>query len=84
MPCNFTLKLSQSPEHLFKKAQVEALKHRITFTGNSSQGSFLINALGGVFEGSYMTTTQTVVVKIDRKPFLIPCSLIENFLIQQV
>jgi hypothetical protein len=62
----------------------EAKLHGGTVNGTTTNGEFFIPALGGIFQGVYRTGNNFVEIKLDKKPFLVPCKLIESFLQQHI
>ncbi|WP_316801597.1 hypothetical protein [Pedobacter frigidisoli] len=58
----------------------EIKQYDAQFSGSKSGGSFTINTLGSRFEGNFQVTGNVVEWQIDKKPFFVPCSVIENFL----
>lgn len=80
MGCKFGITYSGNLDNLYTLA-IEEIKHYdAQYTGSKSGGTFIINVLGGTFEGRFIINGNTVDWEIKKKPFFIPCSLIENFL----
>jgi hypothetical protein len=50
------------------------------FSGNTTYGSFDFHSPLGRFSGSYQVNKNTIDITINKKPFFISSTLIENFL----
>ena len=55
-----------------------------TFEGDASAGHFQVSVFGSNITGSYTVAGQDMTIRIEDKPFLIPCSTIEGFLRNQL
>ncbi len=78
--CNFTIPFSGSANQILYKAKSSIQGQGGTLNGDDSLGDFDLSILGSTIRGSYFVTGQSLNIKIESKPFLIPCSTIESFL----
>jgi hypothetical protein len=81
--CNFTIPFSGSAEDIFTKAKAAVEKQGGTFSGNSSGGNFSISVFGTI-SGTYTVSGQQLIIAIEDKPMMIPCSAIESALKGQI
>ncbi len=84
MACSFTIDSAENLDQVYQLAMSEIKNYAGTFSGDINGGTFRITALGGNFEGSFRRANQSIVWEIAKKPFFIPCSLIESFLRQHL
>jgi len=80
MACNFTINLSGSATELVQSMEAKLAKQGGTFTGDETGGSFSVSLLGSTISGSYAISEQQMAVVIDKKPFLVSCNQIQNYL----
>ncbi len=78
--CNFTIPFSGAPSHILQKAQAAIQGQGGIFRGDDSSGIFQLSVLGSDIRGSFSIIGQDLQVTIDSKPFMIPCSTIQNYL----
>jgi hypothetical protein len=78
--CNFTIPFSGSAEEILAKAKAAVESQHGEFSGDTSSGHFNVDIFSNLIAGSYVVTGQTLNLAITHKPFLVPCSAIENFL----
>ena len=78
--CNFSIPFSGSPSEIFNRAQAAIKDQGGMFRGDDSSGVFELTVLGSSISGTYQMTGQELNVTIDNKPFMIPCSTIQNYL----
>jgi hypothetical protein len=78
--CNFTLGFSGTATGLVQNINMKVTSQGGIFAGDDSAGNFSVSLLGSNISGSYTITGQQMNVIIDRKPFLISCSQIQNYL----
>jgi hypothetical protein len=76
----FTVPLTVPPDLLVARARRAVLEAGGTFEGDSRRGSFSVPVPLGKIDGSYGIEGGRVAIKIDRRPFLLDCWLIERFL----
>ena len=81
--CNFSIPFSGSPEDVFSKAKAAVEKQGGNFNGDTNGGNFNINVFGNI-SGSYTVSGNQLIIVIEDKPMMIPCSAIENVLKNQI
>jgi len=84
MGCKFIINHSGNLDSLFRLAMQEIKHFDGQFSGSKNGGNFVINALGGRFEGRFLVRGNIVEWEINKKPFFITCSMIETFLTNQI
>ncbi|HVZ95608.1 MAG TPA: hypothetical protein VG847_01955 [Chitinophagaceae bacterium] len=78
--CNFTIPFSGDAENILAKARAAVEDQNGEFTGDVNSGHFNVSIFSNQITGSYIVTGQLLHLTITHKPFLVPCSTIENFL----
>lgn len=78
--CNFNIPFSGSPRDVLRKAEAAIHDQGGHFRGDDTSGAFELTVLGSAIRGSYNISGQELVVTIDSKPFMIPCSTIQSYL----
>ena len=78
--CNFTISFAGSATDLVQNINTKVTGQGGVFTGDDSAGSFSVSFLGSSVSGSYSISGQQMAIVIDRKPFLISCGQIQNYL----
>ena len=78
--CNFSIPFSGSSTDVLSRARSTVQGQGGTFNGNENSGAFQISVMGSAIRGTYAVSGQNLQINIETKPFLIPCSTIENFL----
>ena len=81
--CNFSIGFSGSADQVYQKAKSAVEKQGGSFSGDSSAGSFTINVFGTI-SGTYTVSGQQLLISVEEKPMMIPCSAIENVLKGQI
>jgi hypothetical protein len=81
--CNFSISFSGSPEEVFQKAKNAVEKQGGNFSGDQNSGNFSINVFGTI-SGSYTVSGKQLIISVEEKPMMIPCSAIENVLKGQI
>ena len=76
MSKSFEFKLHSDPDDVIAKARLAARDNGVNFEGDGQTGHFA----GHGIEGSYLILEDTLSLKILRKPFIMPWSLIESSL----
>lgn len=84
MACSFTIPFSGSAENVLSKARSSVQGQGGSLQGDENQGTFQVSVVGSTIRGSYSVSGQEMFINIDSKPFLLPCSAIENFLKNQI
>ena len=82
--CNFTISFSGSAEAILQKAKSTVESQGGSFTGDASAGNFNVSLFGNTIIGSYTVLVNNLNIIIEEKPFIVPCSVIEGFLIKQI
>lgn len=79
--CNpFSVNFKGSFEDLFKKIKPLIDDYKGSISGDYSNGSFFIPIpVIGTVEGEFSVSGQTCTIHITKKPFTLPCGLIEKF-----
>lgn len=80
MACNFYIPFSGGSQNILDKARTAVQGQGGNFNGDETAGNFDVNVFGNIIKGSYTVMGNELNIIIDSKPFLIPCSTIENFL----
>ena len=78
--CKFSIPFSGSPGDVLHKAQAAIHDQGGHFQGNDTSGAFQLSVLGSEISGSYNISGRELLVTIDSKPFMIPCSTIQSYL----
>lgn len=76
-PCEFQVTLA-NPADALARAQREILAAGGRFDGTLASGTFSGKTLLGEFDGTYTASGPVIQIQISRKPFLVPCGLIES------
>lgn len=84
MSCNFNFNFNEPAEIAIGKARAAVEGQNGIFDGNSAAGHFEVSILGNMIKGSYTVSGQTLNLIITHKPFFVPCSTIESFLVKQI
>ena len=82
--CNFSIDFLKSVTEILNKAKTTVESQGGNFTGDESAGNFDVSIFGNTVVGSYVINGQSLNIDISDKPFLVPCSMIENFLKSQL
>lgn len=82
--CNFSVPFTKSATDILDKAKQTIESQNGTFTGDEINGSFDVSVFGNTVKGSYTVEGQNLVIEITEKPFLVPCSMIESFLVNKL
>ena len=78
--CNFSIPFSGDSTEILNRAQAAIQDQGGHFRGDDTSGSFELTVLGSSITGTYKILGQQLTVSIDNKPFMIPCSTIQNYL----
>jgi len=78
--CNFSIPFSGEAETILNKAKSAIESQNGNFSGDANSGNFDVSVFGNTIKGSYTVSGKNLSLTITDKPFLIPCSIIENFL----
>lgn len=82
--CNFTIDFTKSVTEILEKAKKTVESQGGNFTGDENVGNFDVSIFGNTVIGSYAVNGQSLNIDITDKPFLVPCTMIENFLKSQL
>ncbi|MEO6671398.1 MAG: hypothetical protein ABIN36_18080 [Ferruginibacter sp.] len=82
--CNFSIPFEGPAEKVLIKARFAVESQGGTFDGDASAGTFAVSIFGNSIAGSYIVSGQDMNILITSKPFMIPCSMIEGFLKNQI
>jgi len=82
--CNFKIPFNGSAENIIGKARSAVESQNGSFNGDVTSGSFEVSVFGNSIVGAYSIFGQNLNIEINSKPFLVPCSAIENFLTKQL
>lgn len=80
MACNFTTKLNKDLNSLYISALKEIPRYGVTFNGTSQGGTFSLTLYGGEISGEFKVSGSFVDWQIRKKPFVLPCIVIKNFI----
>lgn len=82
--CNFSIPFEGTPDKLLVKARFAVESQGGNFNGDNAAGNFSLSVFGNTIAGSYAVTGQTINIIISEKPFIIPCSTIEDMMRKQM
>ena len=82
--CTFQIPFKGDPSSVLNKARSAVHSQGGNFTGDEISGVFDVSVFGNKIAGSYNVSGQLLNLIIDSKPFMVPCSMIESFLIKQI
>ena len=82
--CSFSIPFSGDVNQILAKAKSAVQGQSGEFEGDADNGNFDVSVFGNTITGSYSITGQFMNIIIVSKPFLIPCSTIENFMKNQI
>lgn len=82
--CNFKIPFSQPVSITLEKARAAIESQNGIFNGNDLAGDFEVTIFGNTIKGNYSVAGQTLNLLITEKPFFVPCTTIENFLLKQI
>jgi len=83
-PVKINLPITGTAEELVNKARLAVEKQSGLFAGDDNQGSFSLQVMGADIAGDYQVDGQELIISITEKPFFVPASVIEKFLLSQV
>lgn len=82
--CNFDIPFSVPAEAAVIKARSAVESQNGTFNGDANSGNFEVSIFGNTIKGDYRVTGQVLNLSITDKPFFVPCSTIESFLLKHI
>lgn len=82
--CNFSVPFTKSATDILDRAKQTIESQSGNFNGDETNGSFDVSVFGNTVKGSYTVEGQTLLIEITEKPFLVPCSMIESFLVNKL
>jgi hypothetical protein len=84
MSCNFNLNFIEPASIAIGKARAAVESQNGVFSGDDNSGHFEVTVFGNTIKGNYTVTGQILNLIITDKPFFVPCSTIESFLLKQI
>ncbi len=84
MACDFSVPFTGDPQTILGKARQAVESQGGSFDGDLNGGEFDVSVFGNRVAGSYSVNGQTLVMNVHTKPFMVPCSMIESFLVKQL
>ena len=78
--CTFTVPFNGDAEIILGKARRLVEKQGGLFDGDINSGSFSLSVFGNSIAGSYSVSGNELSMVVSEKPFMVPCSMIENML----
>lgn len=82
--CTFEVSFTASADEILSKTKKTIEGQGGTFNGNVDGGNFHLSLMGYTVAGSYTVDKNQLLVLIDEKPMLIPCSVIQQYLEKQL
>ena len=76
----FRVDFTGSAQDLFIKIATMIHDHGGTITGGPSGGAFTVGTPLGTVSDTFTVSSQTCTITITQRPFLLPCSVIQNFI----
>ncbi|RKR82157.1 hypothetical protein BDD43_2326 [Mucilaginibacter gracilis] len=71
---------TENIDNLLAYGKKQSKDYEGSFEGNTSNGIFDFKAVGGNFKGTYVVKPNLIEITLEKKPFLIPALVIEQFL----
>ncbi|HEY9342429.1 MAG TPA: hypothetical protein VIQ23_12660 [Hanamia sp.] len=84
MACKFNFPFTEPAESAVGKARAAVESQNGIFDGDTNSGNFEVTVFGNTIKGNYSVMGQTLLLEITDKPFFVPCSTIESFLLKQI
>lgn len=84
MACKFNFPFTEPAESAIGKARAAVESQNGIFDGDTNSGNFEVTVFGNTIKGNYSVMDQTLLLEITDKPFFVPCSTIESFLVKQI
>lgn len=84
MACKFSVNFNEPVESALLKAKNAIEGQSGIFNGNDHNGQFEVTVFGNHIKGNYTVETQVLNIEITDKPFFVPCSMIESFLVKNI
>jgi hypothetical protein len=82
--CNFDLPFNELSIKAVEKARAAVESQNGVFKGDENSGVFELSVFGNNIKGNYSVSGQILHLSITDKPFFVPCSTIESFLLKQI
>ena len=82
--CSFTVPFTTDAETVLSKAKHLVEKNGGNFNGDVNAGDFSLSVFGNSISGNYSVSSNELSMVITDKPFMIPCSMIESMLADQL
>lgn len=84
MACNFNINFNGAIEATVDRARRVIENQNGIFNGDTNSGNFEVTLFGNTLKGNYTVEGQALSLEITDKPFFVPCSTIESFLLKQI
>lgn len=84
MSCKFSITFNEPADSAIEKAKAAVESQNGTLTGDTNSGDFDVTVFGNNIKGQYLVSGQSLNIEITDKPFFVPCSMIESFLVKQI
>ena len=81
MACSFTIPFTGTASSLVAGTRFKILEDNGQFDGDDKVGKFTIHAVGTVIRGSYGICDNEIMITIERKPFLVSCNMIRDYVV---
>ncbi len=78
--CNFSIPITGDSSETFNRARTAVEKQGGNFSGNEQSGQFDVTVMNNTIAGSYTANGMNLDIIISKKPFFIPCDMVESFL----
>lgn len=82
--CKFIIPFNEPALTAIEKARTAIENQNGIFNGDETSGDFKVTIFGNTIKGNYNVTGQVLNLVITEKPFFVPCSTIESFLLKQI
>lgn len=84
MSCKFSVIFKGDLNTVFTLAKSEAAKIKGDLEGNTQGGRFHVHSPVGEFEGTYAVVGTEITFDLSKKPFFVPCSMIQSELEKKI
>lgn len=78
--CNFSIPFSGDISGVLGKVRSAIEGQNGMFDGDNSAGNFDVSVMSNTIVGHYSVNGQVINISISKKPFFLPCNIIEGFL----
>ena len=84
MPCKFITRPTKDIYQTYNFAIAEVSRYKVDFKGSVNGGTFSLILFGSEIAGSFSFNGDTVEWVFTKKPFMLPCQMIKNFIKQHI